>query len=101
MECLQNRDGRSLELRLRGKFTFANHSSFKPILADIQAKQFDKVELNLKELEFIDSAALGILLLLQEEIKKTHGTLTIRSPQGQVQKMLKIANFSSVFHVVD
>ena len=53
--------------------------------------------INLSNLEFIDSAGLGLLLRIQDACSKAGQTLSLRVPSdGQVQKMLQVARFDQL-----
>jgi anti-anti-sigma factor len=48
-------------------------------------------------LEFIDSAGLGMLLIIRDKLNAKNGSVLLRGSQGQVQKMLKLGNFETLF----
>jgi len=54
---------------------------------------------DLADVEFIDSAGLGMLLLARDEISKKSSSLTLKSPQGQVQRMFSVARFEQMFDI--
>ncbi len=89
--------GDSLELNLAGKFTFADNKVFNSILEEIQA--YKKIIIDLANVEFIDSAALGILLLVRDKCDKTSTNLLLRNPKGQVKQMFDISRFSDLFTI--
>ncbi len=101
MEYTKNIDGDSCRIKLKGKFTFADHKEFKKVFSSISEKTFKQLTLDISEVEYIDSAALGLLLLTKEEAEKNSVSLTIYKPHQQVQKMFKISRFYELFNVVD
>ena len=101
MEYTKELNGNICKIKMMGKFTFADHMEFKNILSDINEKEITGVDLDISEVEFVDSAALGLLLLIRDETEKKSLTLTLFKPQGQVQKMFKISRFYELFHVVE
>lgn len=88
-----------LELSLKGRFTFADSKSFSGILDEITAKTYKQVIVNLGGVDFIDSAALGILLLTREKCTKASTGLILRSPKGQVKQMFEISRFADLFKI--
>lgn len=89
--------GDSLELTLAGKFTFADNKIFNSIMDEIAS--YKKIIIDLAKVEFIDSAALGILLLVRDKCDKTSTNLLLRNPKGQVKQMFDISRFGDLFSI--
>ena len=87
------------EVSLKGKFVFFDHNRFHEILMMLADGQCQRMVLNLGGVEFIDSAALGMLLLAKDAADKHNVKLTIRQPNGQVAKMFHIAEFDTLFQM--
>ncbi len=90
-----NQDGR-VRFVLSGSFTFDAYRDFKaeytPIL---DSGAFSEMEIDLGGVEYLDSSALGMLLLLKERV----GTkpITLSNSKGTVKSVLEIANFHQLF----
>lgn len=54
---------------------------------------------DLSGLEFVDSAGLGMLLILKDELSKNSATLILKAPAGQVEKMLQVSHFDRMFEI--
>lgn len=54
---------------------------------------------NLNDTTYIDSSALGILLLLREFAKHRGGSVIIDRPSDLVSNILKVANFETLFTI--
>ncbi len=91
--------GDALELNIKGKFTFADNKTFSEILDDIANNNYKHFTINLDGVEFIDSAALGILLLARDKCVKSATNLLLRNPKGQVKQMFDISRFSDLFQI--
>ncbi len=89
--------GDSLELTLTGKFTFADNKVFNAIMDEIAS--YKKIIIDLAKVEFIDSAALGILLLVRDKCDKTSTNLLLKNPKGQVKQMFDISRFGDLFNI--
>ena len=94
------KDG-SLEIVLKNKFTFQDNKIFAPILEDVAKSIYKTVTIDLKNAEFIDSAALGILLLTRDKCEKSFSKLVIKNPTGQVKQMFDISRFNDLFDIVN
>lgn len=87
------------EVTLSGQFTFNDHPQFRAVLNHISAAGVHQIVLDLERVTFVDSAALGMLLLAADEAQKHQRKLLVRNANGQVKKMFDMANFSALFHL--
>ena len=84
---------------LSGAFTFKDHHSFRALLDLLKAHQGRHHVLDLSRLEFLDSAALGMLLIAEDEIRSLDRSLTLRKPPTQVARLFKLAAMDLVFTI--
>ena len=88
------------EIFLEGSVTFADHVDFKELINKLQrAEGVTSCYLDLKSVQAIDSAGLGMLIILKEELQKQSKSVTLRHPVGQVAQMLKVADFDKKFSI--
>lgn len=87
---------------MTGRFTFSDNQKFKMILDMIRApsEPVHAVEVDVSKLEFIDSAGLGMLLLLRDECNARNLSVALLKPSGQVEKMFELSRFQSIFNVI-
>lgn len=90
-----NNDGK-IRFVLSGSFTFDAYRDFKaeytPIL---DSGNFKEIEIDLGGVEYLDSSALGMLLLLKERIGNK--PIVLSNSRGTVKSVLEIANFHQLF----
>ncbi len=98
MEIKLSKSGSIGNIHLSGRFDSATHHSFKdafmPYLTDAS---INTIEIYLTEVSYIDSAALGMLLLLRERAEAAKKSVGLRAPNENVQDILDIANFQKIF----
>ncbi|MFC4159871.1 STAS domain-containing protein [Chitinimonas lacunae] len=83
-------------IELRGEFTFEGHRAFKLACQQVlDTEGVDHLEIDLSGVDYLDSAALGMLLLLNERFG--HRTIRLLRAKGSVRAVLDMANFSRVF----
>jgi anti-anti-sigma factor len=82
-----------------GDFTFTDHAAFLIIMNRLLATQGTPIVIDLSQLEFIDSAGLGMLLIARDEAGKASRRLTLRGPKGQVQRMFAVTKFATLFAI--
>jgi anti-anti-sigma factor len=92
----QNVNG-TYQIALSGRFTFDDNIQFRSILKEIEQKTVVSIQMNLAELEYIDSAALGMFLIARDEAQKNKKPISIIGAGGIVKKTLLLARFDSLF----
>lgn len=83
---------------LQGRFDFASHRDFKTSYeAPLGASDVRELEIDMGGVEYLDSAALGMLLILKERAGATNKRVAITNCRGAVKQVLDIAKFSKLF----
>lgn len=99
MDYTQVNHGKRSEVFLRGQFTFFDTTVFTRIRDLFVASGAQTLVLNFRDIDFIDSAALGMLLLAREEIEKLGLALILASPSRVVEKAFRISAFDTLFQI--
>ncbi len=92
------RDGDTLTIKIVGRFDFSVHQSFRLAYEDVRPEPARYV-LDLKETNYLDSSALGMLLLLRDYAGGDAADITLLNPNEEVRKILKISNFEKLFKI--
>jgi len=82
-----------------GQLTFSDHARFRDMARQLIAGQGDQLVIEFGGLDFIDSAGLGMLLLLREEAAAKQRSVVLRNAQGQVKRMFAVSRFETLFVV--
>lgn len=94
------KDGEAL-VKLSGRFDFNAHRDFRaayePLMdnAELQA-----VTIDLGSVDYLDSSALGMLLMVRDKAGTANKKLTLANAQAGVKQVLDIANFGKLFQIV-
>ena len=92
-----SKDGHT-EIKLTGRFDFNAHREFREAvdtaLADAAMRD---LTVDLGGVEYLDSSALGMLLILRDKAKGTGKAVALRNCRGVVKQVLDIANFGKLF----
>ena len=88
--------GSTLNVYVEGRFDFNCHQEFRRSYENAPGAFIEYV-VDLKATEYIDSAALGMLLVLRESVGAAKVRITNSRPA--VRKILQIANFDSLFAI--
>jgi HptB-dependent secretion and biofilm anti anti-sigma factor len=90
-------DGNSLTIFVQGRFDFGVNREFRDAYKSKSGIKLFRVDLS--QTDYLDSSALGMLLLLKEYADASHGKVVLAHPQGNIRKILDIANFSRLFSI--
>ncbi len=88
----ESEDKSMLSITIDDRFDFSLHQQFRDAYIDC-AKSGVNVVIDLTKTSYMDSSALGMILLLKDHVEKLSGTLKIVKPNDAVYKILEIAQF--------
>lgn len=89
----------SLIVQVSGRMTHADHRGFRDILGRINETNPARVVFDLGQVEFLDSSALGMLLIVRDAAVQQKRTIVLKGAGGQVEKLMKIAKLHKYFEV--
>ena len=92
-------EGKKVQIQISGRFDYGASQEFRDAyrhLPDVDGIRFC---VDLSEASYMDSSALGMLLLLREHAKSQGGEVVIEKPGEQIDKILKVANFEQLFTI--
>jgi len=91
-------DGRSLTISIQGRFDFSRHLEFRDCYENLS---MDPVSycLDLGETTYLDSSALGMLLLLRDRVGGDRSCIEIINCSPDIKKVLTISNFQQLFSI--
>ena len=91
-----SQDGSVVSIYISGRFDFNIHQEFRKAYEKAKGVA-SKYIVNLNETQYIDSSALGMLLLLRDSAGGDKSDVTIISSNEDVRKILTISNFGKLF----
>ena len=87
-------------MTLRGRFDFNSHRDFRGSYDEIlKAGNIKTLEVDMSSVDYLDSSALGMLLLLKERASSVKIELELSHCQGMVKQVLDVANFGKIFKI--
>jgi HptB-dependent secretion and biofilm anti anti-sigma factor len=89
-------DGNRVTIAVSGKFDFQLYDDFRSSYA-ATAGEGVAYTVDLAETEYLDSSALGMLLLLREHAGGEGADIEITRTSSEVRRILDVANFSKLF----
>ncbi len=91
-------DGKKVSITVTGKFDFQLYDEFRAAYADTPGAGCE-YDIDLSSTEYLDSSALGMLLLLREHAGGESSKITISKASAEVKKILDVANFGKLFTI--
>ena len=91
-------DGRKLTIAIKGRFDFAKHQEFRDAYEELNPRP-PCVVVDLKEATYLDSSALGMLLLLREYAGGDESDIRVVNSNPDVRKILGTSNFDQLFDI--
>jgi anti-anti-sigma factor len=89
-------DGQKLTISIKGRFDFAKHQEFREAY---ESRDLESVVVDLKEATYLDSSALGMLLLLRDHAGGDNSDIRVVNSSTDVRKILAISNFDKLFDI--
>lgn len=88
-------------LVLSGRFDFNAHRDFRAAYEPlIENAGLRTVTIDLGDVDYLDSSALGMLLMVRDRAGMSNKTLTLAHARAGVRQVLDIANFGKLFQIV-
>jgi anti-anti-sigma factor len=91
-------DEKRLTIKVRGRFDFGLHQAFRSAYEDPPVAP-EQVVIDLAETTYLDSSALGMLLLLREYQGGDQARVSVVNANTDVRTILAISNFSKLFEI--
>jgi anti-anti-sigma factor len=85
-------DGKKLVILIDERFDFSLHQQFRDAYIGVTTQDLTYV-VDLSQTEYMDSSALGMILLLKDHVQLYAGQLIISRPSDTVRRILEIAQF--------
>lgn len=91
-------DNNTLTIAISGRFDFNMYQDFRDAYEGGIANNAAFV-LDFSSTEYIDSSALGMLLVLREQSGGDRANITIVNCNDEIKKILTISNFDKLFSI--
>lgn len=100
MELTIDRAGETATLRLNGDFTMESQLLFRETYRQLFDEHSPKIlALDLARTEYLDSSALGMLVVLRNEAEQAGITVRLTNCRPFIIKLLRGANFDRLFRI--
>ena len=87
-------------IRIEGRFDYVTREAFRSAYTSC-SEVTRRFEIDLAATKYMDSAALGMLLLLSEFVADREGEVCLLEPPSVVRELLEVARFDRYFEIRD
>jgi anti-anti-sigma factor len=94
-----NRTGKTA-IVLQGRFDFNAHREFREAVDQAVKESAREIQVDLGGVDYLDSSALGMLLMLRDKAKNASKEIELANARGAVKQVIDIANFGKLFTLV-
>ena len=84
---------------LAGRFDFNAHREFREAVDNAVSQSTKSITVDFEAVEYLDSSALGMLLMLRDKAKTAGRDVALVHCKGPVKQVLDIANFGKLFRI--
>ena len=98
MSVTSNQKEGEIVIRIDGRFDFSSHADFNRAFVNSDGA-LNHYTVDLSGASYLDSSALGMLLLLREHAGNDSERVVIKNPSPEVRNLLQIANFMQLFKI--
>ena len=93
----RSENGEEITVSVEGRFDYRLYESFKASYSEVSDSS-KQINVDLSGTEYMDSSALGMLLMLREHVGRAAKILLV-NPTPDVMRVLTIANFDKLFAI--
>lgn len=98
IEAHRRDDGQTLVIRVDGRFDFSTHQAFRDAY-ELGDNAIVRYVVDLSDTTYLDSSALGMLLLLRDHAGGDDASISIENCNSDVRRILSISNFEQLFSI--
>ncbi len=88
-------------LKLEGNFTYTQRKPFQDAVKSACAKNAQHVIVDLSQVAFLDSAALGLLMVTHRQLVADKRKLSLAKPQPTVKQIIELANLHKTIPLIE
>jgi len=93
---INSSDNKSATIKINGRFDFSLHNEFRKSYKDVVLNN-GEYSVDLGGTDYLDSSALGMLLLLKEHAESQSSLVRLVNFNDEIKEILTIASFDKLF----
>ena len=86
-------------IKVRGDLEFGTAATLRIAFVDAARQGYDRLVVDVAELDFIDSTGLSLLVQAKQRIESEGHTFVLRGPSERVRRVLEISGLTPLFTI--
>ncbi|MCU7835517.1 MAG: STAS domain-containing protein [gamma proteobacterium symbiont of Taylorina sp.] len=99
MPITSSSNGNTVNITISGRFDFSVHKEFRDAYSSLASGESNEYIIDMSQTEYVDSSALGMLLLLREHAGSDQAKVLINGSNNDVKEILMVSNFDKLFTI--
>lgn len=99
MDIVLRRNEGHIVVSMSGRFVFDCHRDFRSVMCRSLQEASTEVHFDLGGIDYVDSAALGMLQVLSDKARAAGKRVVLRNSQGNIRALLGIAGIDRLLPV--
>lgn len=99
MNFFSHDEGQTRVFSLSGRLELGVHPDSRLVLEALASNAIDEVVIDLSQLEFIDSAGVGLLIGLNKSANETGKRLVLRGATDTVEELIELFQLNTIFEI--
>ena len=88
-------------LKLEGGFTYTQRKLFQETIRNLDSKHIEHIIIDLARVAFLDSAALGLLMITHRQLIADKRKLSLAHPQATVRQIIELTNLHKTIPLIE
>jgi len=101
MQIIERTVPHGIILDIAGDLTYANRAVFKAAAEKAKHAGCRHLIVNLEQVRFVDSAGLGLLVLVSQSFKLLQARVSMLKPQSYVREIMSLANIPKMIPIYE
>lgn len=99
MSITSTKNGNTINISISGRFDFSSHKEFREAYRNTPEGSANEFIVDMSATEYLDSSALGMMLLLREHAGSEQSNVSIINCRSEVKDILIVSNFDKLFKI--
>jgi len=101
MQIKERAVSQGIILDVVGDLTYTNRAAFKAAVEKVKQAGCRHLIVNLEQVRFVDSAGLGLLVLVSQGFKLLQAQVSLLRPQSYVREIMSLANIPKMIPIYE
>lgn len=101
MKIIQEIQNQTVTVKLDGTFTYTQRKAFQDAFKTLGTQNVEHIIIDLSQVAFLDSAALGLLMITHRQLLADKRKLSLAYPQPTVRQIIELANLHKTIPLIE